>query len=160
VKELFLCFSCVISQASNPKQFRSGTGKPLRTYPLSLHLSKDICQNYYFLGNIRIQALVLVFIILLRFSCHFHTNPVIKREDIKQDISQRKQQHPLLIEQLRVSMLVIVWTYYLCDKNCENNLLNLQRSQCLSYTAGISLYKDNLYVNLYMMPIFDLWNCV
>ena len=27
-------------------------------------------------------------------------------------------------------------------------------------TAEISLYKDNLYVNLYMMPIFDIWNRV
>ena len=26
------------------------------------------------------------------------------------------------------------------------------------YAAGISLYKDNLYVNLYVMPIFDVWN--
>ena len=28
------------------------------------------------------------------------------------------------------------------------------------YTAGISLYKDSLYINLYVMPIFDVWNRV
>jgi hypothetical protein len=27
-------------------------------------------------------------------------------------------------------------------------------------TAGILLYNDNLYVNLYVMPIFDVWNRV
>ena len=26
------------------------------------------------------------------------------------------------------------------------------------YTAGISLYRNNLYGNLYMMPISDIWN--
>ena len=41
--------------------------------------------------------------------------------------------------------------------------LELKTSKVPSFkhlTVGVSLYKDNLYVNLYVMPIFDVWNHV
>jgi hypothetical protein len=53
---------------------------------------------------------------------------------------------------------VITTIYYLCTYITYNGISTLR--QGIGHTAGISLYKDNLYDNLYVMPIFDVWNHV
>jgi hypothetical protein len=102
-----------------------------RTGPLTLAFRKSRPTLLPWLGLACVAWLVLAFGLKPSHAHHYAQGKLFSmpnlciwyidlkvnsRNYIIRNISQRKQQHPLQIEQQRISMLVIVWTYCLCGK--------------------------------------------